>query len=152
MHFYFEIQVTLCFEIQKNNMNNIINISENSLQVALFKQAKPGAYEDVAILSLQTNNFLTLVYILYFILYFIWLIPCRGRMFGVGIFILSHKMLNENSVLVPKHLQANSCPVDMFPAGMLLLWNKSKLDFDSYVPSSNGVVIDGKPETWDINS
>lgn len=37
MHFYFEIQVTLCFEIQKNNMNNLINISEDSLQVTLSK-------------------------------------------------------------------------------------------------------------------
>lgn len=66
MHFYFEIQVTLCFEIEKNNMNNIINISEDSLQVTLFKQAKAKAYEVVAILSLQTNHFLTLVYILHF--------------------------------------------------------------------------------------
>lgn len=30
-------------------MNNIINISEDSSQVTLFKQAKPGAYEVVAI-------------------------------------------------------------------------------------------------------
>lgn len=63
MHFYFEIQVTLCFEIQKNNMNSIINISEDSLQVTLFKQAKPGAYGVVAILSLQTNHLLTPLYL-----------------------------------------------------------------------------------------
>lgn len=65
MHFYFEIKVTLCFEIQKNSMNNIINISEDSLQVTLFKQANPGAYEVVAILSLQMDHVLALVYILH---------------------------------------------------------------------------------------
>lgn len=48
---HFEMKVTLCFEIQKNSMNNIINISEDSLQVTLFKQAKSGAYEIIAILS-----------------------------------------------------------------------------------------------------
>ena len=67
MHFYFEIKVTLCFEIQKNSMNNIINISEDSLQVTLFKQAKRGAYEVVAILSSQIDHFLALVYTLHFI-------------------------------------------------------------------------------------
>lgn len=37
MHFYFEIKVMLCFEIQKNSMNNVINISEDSLEVTLSK-------------------------------------------------------------------------------------------------------------------
>lgn len=68
MHFCFEIKVTLCFEIQKNSINNIINISEDSLQVTSSKQAKPGAYEAVAVLSLQIHHFLALVYILYFYL------------------------------------------------------------------------------------
>lgn len=108
-------------KFRKNNMNNIINISEDSSQVTLFKQAKPGAYEVVAILSLQTNNFLTHVYILHFI----WLILCTERMFGVGILILSNTMLNKNTILVPKHLQADSCSVDLSLAGMLLLRNKS---------------------------
>lgn len=97
-----------------------INISEDSLQVILFKQAKPGAYEVVAIMSLQTNHFLTLAYILHFI----WLILCTERMLGVGMLILSNTMLNENSVFVPKHLQADSCSVDLSLAGMLLLRNK----------------------------
>lgn len=48
-------------------MNNIINISEDFLQVTLFKQAKPAAYEVVTILSLQMDHFLALVYSLHFI-------------------------------------------------------------------------------------
>lgn len=108
-------------KFKKNSMNNIINISEESLQVTLFKQAKPGAYEVVAILSLQTDHFLALVYILHFI----WLILCTERMLGVAPLILSHTTLNENSILVPKHLQADSCSLDSIPAGMLLLRNNS---------------------------
>jgi len=37
MYFYFEIKVTLCFAIRKNSMNNIINISEEFLQVTLSR-------------------------------------------------------------------------------------------------------------------
>lgn len=90
MHFYFEIKVTLCFEIQKNSMNNIINISEDSL--SNFKQAKPGACEVAAILSLQMDHFLALVYILHLIC----VILCTERMLGVASLILSHTtLMNE---------------------------------------------------------